>query len=1158
MWESLKRTPRGRISLRNFVMFFAMLLMATLLYSTSTSNSVNAAPGDAKWVSGAIVYDGRTHTLTDVSGASGLDEVPPGVNVYVTVQNLSTVSYAHVIFFAQGDDPSSAKQATYIRYVLNPPNTYSRPTTPQQIPVDPANAPTSTAATSTQTSCDVDGIGWIICPLSKYIAEGLDWMYGIVAEFLNVAPLTTSDGSLYTAWKFMRNIANLAFVLAFLVIIYYYLIGTVDAKYGIRTIIPRIVIVAVLVNVSYWIVAVAVDISNILGFSVQQMFIYLREQIGAANSLAATEADWQTVTAIMLGGSVAGYAAFAGLAGATAIGGASMSFALIAALIPAMFAVFVAFIILAARQALITIFIIIAPLAFVAYLLPNTEEWFTRWRKFFTSLLIMFPAFSALFGGAQLAGVIIIQNAPNSSFGIVVVLLGLLVQVIPLFITPFLIRLSSGLLSTIAGMANDRSKGVFDRSKNWAKDRQDYHKQRVMGRSNPGEFRRMGNYYGMKQHHRERMKSAYQAQAEANYDNTRRGQRSYAEGQYGDNRKETARQQNEELYQRRVAGDVRWGDRSLSERYIPGQAEAQDNRYNQLRHELHEGHAAGVRAGIIKDSIHDEGEREVREQISTAANGSYYGRIRERQQQSVVDKGVADLYKGRVESIGEQQFREEVAGSRDLRRVVQDTHHAREAAKLQETEVQKQAERSWANRVRQDDDTQTLYLRSKYYEEGAQLAEKDLEIFTEKAREVGGSAPGLAAGNARYADSLREMNVGLAARGEAIDRIKESQQGNLLEQLNTNDKLRQIAGGGTKFGPTKVRAKTQSAMTQMHLDNVKHQTSIYSNEGYRVDEMLDAAQRHVLRGGEPADEVAQQAAVQYILESIGNNWSVQKVIDWADSEGMVMATDANGDYLTDADGEPIYYRASDYRRAQETGDFSSLQALDRSEVSERRDMLQMVVAGYRNGKNKVSYATNTLLEQLNRGLSSGRYDADLGRDLTFSESSIIGEARQTKYAARRIASADPDELARMIQVFRQPELRAKLTASQRNDIREKIEAAQSSVETRDEIKGRERGLMNILANYLELDPSATLSNDEIVDLENTYYEERRVEAGKEFWVRVPSDVGRARVQSGDTDVRHVKAEVTAPNVYDYTRQDDSRPSGRGQLNPGERYDESRL
>ena len=48
------------------------------------------------------------------------------------------------------------------------------------------------------------------------------------------------------------------------------------------------------------------------------------------------------------------------------------------------------------------------------------------------------------------------------------VILGMAVQVAPLFITPMLIKFSSGILGRVAGMINDRSKGPVDRLRNWA------------------------------------------------------------------------------------------------------------------------------------------------------------------------------------------------------------------------------------------------------------------------------------------------------------------------------------------------------------------------------------------------------------------------------------------------------------------------------------------------------------------------------------------------------------------------------------------------------------------------------------------------------------------------------------------------------------------
>jgi hypothetical protein len=134
-------------------------------------------------------------------------------------------------------------------------------------------------------------------------------------------------------------------------------------------------------------------------------------------------------------------------------------------------------IILAARQALIVLLVIISPLAFVAYLLPGTEKWFKKWHETFTAMLVFFPAFSLIFGGSQLAGSLIVQNAQS----IIMVLFGMAVQIAPLALVPFILKLSTGILGRIAGMVNDPRKGLMDRVKNEAKERQEFYKQRGIG-----------------------------------------------------------------------------------------------------------------------------------------------------------------------------------------------------------------------------------------------------------------------------------------------------------------------------------------------------------------------------------------------------------------------------------------------------------------------------------------------------------------------------------------------------------------------------------------------------------------------------------------------------------------------------------------------------
>ena len=59
------------------------------------------------------------------------------------------------------------------------------------------------------------------------------------------------------------------------------------------------------------------------------------------------------------------------------------------------------------RQALIVLLTVLSPIAFVAFLLPNTQALFNRWRRLFITLLVLYPIVSMLFGAGSLANKII-------------------------------------------------------------------------------------------------------------------------------------------------------------------------------------------------------------------------------------------------------------------------------------------------------------------------------------------------------------------------------------------------------------------------------------------------------------------------------------------------------------------------------------------------------------------------------------------------------------------------------------------------------------------------------------------------------------------------------------------------------------------------------
>lgn len=475
MWEGLVRAPRGRVSARNLIVLLATCLVAFLAHLLFISTPVHAA--DAYWKDGAIVYADHTYAKQTATSSDNLG-LAAGTEYYLYTEPIpgTQARKAFIIYFASGTSPPQASEAKHKTYTFSN-GTFTNGSIEKVISIQPSPTTSDSGRMSeTSSTCDLSGgLGWIICPVSRAIANAMDYVYGVIADFLKVQPLqVTQNGPLYKAWDIARNLANVCFIIGFLVVIYSQITGGLITNYSIRKIMPRIVVVAVLINISYWICAAMVDISNIMGYSIRDLFNSIGDSLGAANS----QPSWTDVTEFLLtGGTAIGATIGGSVALLAATGGsfASLIYLLLMAMVSVIFAALVALIILAMRQALITVLIITAPLAFVLYLLPNTEKWFGKWREGFTAMMFMFPIFSVIFGASQLAGKVIIQNASSPA----VAILGLVVQVAPLVVTPMIVKFSGSLLGRIAGMVNNSRKGMFDRTKNMLKDRADYHAARA-------------------------------------------------------------------------------------------------------------------------------------------------------------------------------------------------------------------------------------------------------------------------------------------------------------------------------------------------------------------------------------------------------------------------------------------------------------------------------------------------------------------------------------------------------------------------------------------------------------------------------------------------------------------------------------------------------
>lgn len=329
----------------------------------------------------------------------------------------------------------------------------------------------STVASGDNTnSCVVEGVGWMVCPIVKFFAGLTDAIYGVVETFLKVDVKTISSdpnsGGAYQAWVIMRNIANVVLVIAFLFIIFSQLTGMGVSNYGVKKALPRLIVAAILINASFFICQILVDLSNILGSS-------LKDLLSGLPVFKSASGNWAQKT--LAEGNFFTNAATAILAGQAAIGivaasAAAAYFVGIGIFIPivvgCLIAIFITFFILLARQMLIVVLVVIAPLAFAAMLLPNTEQWYKRWQKIFVGMLFIYPMIAVLFGGAQLAANILVQAKPADDLGWK--LAGAAVAILPLFFLPAMLKGALNAIPALSGLAQKLQARAVGAGSKWS------------------------------------------------------------------------------------------------------------------------------------------------------------------------------------------------------------------------------------------------------------------------------------------------------------------------------------------------------------------------------------------------------------------------------------------------------------------------------------------------------------------------------------------------------------------------------------------------------------------------------------------------------------------------------------------------------------------
>ena len=143
------------------------------------------------------------------------------------------------------------------------------------------------------STCSIQQVGWVICPVMRTVAQLADYGFAFInLNFLRIDySITGGDSGIYTAWELIRNIANIVLVLAFLYIVYTQITGRNTGDFNLKRILPRLIIGAILLNVSYYICAGSIQLSNVLGSAIINIMVDVADRIGTPAMALNTSSD---------------------------------------------------------------------------------------------------------------------------------------------------------------------------------------------------------------------------------------------------------------------------------------------------------------------------------------------------------------------------------------------------------------------------------------------------------------------------------------------------------------------------------------------------------------------------------------------------------------------------------------------------------------------------------------------------------------------------------------------------------------------------------------------------------------------------------------------------------------------------------------------------
>ena len=290
------------------------------------------------------------------------------------------------------------------------------------------------------------GTGWMSCPMIDTVQKTVNGIFvNVLQNWLEIEPelfkhigADAPGSSVFSAWQYFQGLANIGLAIYLLVVILSQITGVGISNYGVKKALPRILLCALLVNLSYVVCQIAVDVSNIAGGGIRALF----DNMIKDSALVARGEQGTGIT-------IAVIAVVIGLLGIVIVLMKISPIFIIPVMISAiglLLAVVFLFLVLGIRQVLAVLLVVVSPVAIICYSVPGLKGIYKKWFDMFKAVLMAYPIAAFMMGGGSLAAQILYQvwDGDNHFFG---ALGAMLICIVPYFFIPSVLKGSIGALA---------------------------------------------------------------------------------------------------------------------------------------------------------------------------------------------------------------------------------------------------------------------------------------------------------------------------------------------------------------------------------------------------------------------------------------------------------------------------------------------------------------------------------------------------------------------------------------------------------------------------------------------------------------------------------------------------------------------------------------